>query len=135
MKLVTMALSAQELDALADVWTEKLEREKRSPKDPDLRADLDMLLRLQGAAHRGGYWPDASLYAIPWAVPVLRKALADAGRVPDLERRVKQLEADLKLAKKPAPKPKPRPKKPLPAKVLPHNVPAAEKPVPVVASP
>ncbi len=104
MKQTTMTFSPWELDELAKVYREALQQRKPRPQDPGLRADVHLLIRLEAAAGVGGnLWTESGL-TIPWVMPVLSKAIVAADKVPDLELQVKDLEAKLKAAKKPAAK-------------------------------
>ncbi len=110
MKQVTMTFSARELDELALAYIQAVRVRKVHPNDPELRGTVDLLIRLQGAAWGAGGWIEDRVFTIPWVVPVLRKALKDAGALVWAQGEVKKLQVELKLAKAPAPKPKPRPK-------------------------
>ncbi len=143
MKQTTMAFSPGELDELAKVYREALAQRKPRPQDPGLRHHVHLLIRLEAAAGVGGnFWTESGL-TIPWVMPVLNKAIADADKVIDLQQQVRDLELELKAAKKPAAKAKgkfPRRKRtPVRAigpdgRFLPRQQPEAPVPEPAAAA-
>lgn len=126
---MAMNFSGRELDHLSQAYQEWLKRRKIDLRDHDLFADADLLVRLVGASTPGWRLLESDLFAIPWLLPTIRKALRDAGLVPGLRQRITQLELDLKAAKKPAPRPKRRPLKKAPAPA-PEPEPALAFPAP-----
>lgn len=116
-KQLTMAFSPRELEALQDAYCGALLQRKPNPKDPDLVLDVDLALRLEVATFANGAPTFGSVLEIPWVLPVIRKALQASSRIHDLERSLKEAQAEVKRLHKPAPKPKPRPKQRKPATV------------------
>ncbi len=144
MKQVTMAFSAHDIEQLARMYTQELQRRKVRPNDPTLNLDVDLLFRLEGAAVAMIGWGSTQVFTIPWVVPVLHKAIADANKVSGLEAQVKQLQLQLKEARKPAAKAKgkfPRRKRSQfraigpDGRFLPRQQPEASVPEPVAAAP
>ncbi len=105
-KPVTMTFSQDEAWALGHAYHHRLATRQAKPGDPTLACAVDLLIRLYVAMGGGVSYNAPNPFSIPWVLPVLRKAIADAIQMPALKHRIARLEFDLKLARKPARKPK-----------------------------
>ncbi len=149
MKQLTVKLDRRELSILLRLLGHELHRVKGKDQQRGVREDLALALRLS-AIDKADDIPGFMWQQLPaWADEALWAALKTAERVPALEGRLKEAEAQVKSLKgqlgqakhaKPAahkPKPKPAPPRPRPTpKGVPteRETPAKQQPAPPVLS-
>jgi hypothetical protein len=137
-KQVTLRLSSHDLELIQDGLQLLINRETGQRGDRWYGWLLNVALRIARAYDQTGRFEPLDLTTAAWPAKILPKAFAALDREPDLQQKIRHMDAEIKaLRKKPAtPKPKarakPRPKQlPLkatsasspPGSPYPHNIP------------
>lgn len=110
-KQVTLTLPEPELDLLTEALWEILHKPPKGWDPPRLHDFLSLCLTVALSRPVGRVGLFLEDMVPEWHLRVFHAALAKARLVPDLQERVKTLEAQVKAQVKPKPKRKPRPKR------------------------
>lgn len=96
MKQLTVRLTEHQLDRLVNLLEDALDRAKGSQAQRDAREDLQLFVHLCAQQVSNAPWRSGWHNPPAWAFEQLAKATAGAERVPELERRLKDAQADNK---------------------------------------